>query len=493
MARQTRTSAEITEVTNDFDTFQLPIDASLNLGEFTAYGTTDPDIALSMVNVRHLNATRDLRGIWVSDPLDGTTSIPYTAGQIVIGRDNQLYKLKDTGTGTNDPVVGTSAPFTVNTTDWTLIGGAQNDTWTVQGTTGTATNPTLRFMQGSHSAQDIQFTSDNMNIVKTGDRVIKFDATLPPTLISTPSSIELTAYSNQVNLPSLSVTPSSGTPTNRAVTQTNTSASSAISNLQISSAGLVTGQVPTNTPSASYTITSTFTITDAEVATISHTGITTDTDVTFVDRRNMPTVTPSVLSIPTVGTLDPTTHSFTYDLTPDGTVAAGLAYDINETGITGNSVTLDTANNRLTPDGIVSTTTVTVRFPNMTTSGTSQPTGNTDIPVMVETYIPFFYDASGSIPTALTSMTRSTVSLPGSEGTSITITGTANDAIYVAVPSTATFTNISTLFGAAMVSGVRVTGHDISVTDNGNQSVTYHLYRFGSLFGGSVTLNLISS
>ena len=51
MARQIRTQAQIDQVNNDFETFFLPVGASLDLGDFTTYGTTDPVIDLSMVNM----------------------------------------------------------------------------------------------------------------------------------------------------------------------------------------------------------------------------------------------------------------------------------------------------------------------------------------------------------------------------------------------------------------------------------------------------------
>ena len=58
MARQIATDDELRAAASDFDTFRLPIDASLNLGTFGAYGTTDTSLALSLTNVRYIENTR---------------------------------------------------------------------------------------------------------------------------------------------------------------------------------------------------------------------------------------------------------------------------------------------------------------------------------------------------------------------------------------------------------------------------------------------------
>ena len=84
MARQVPTPAQNTQVQNDFDVFFLPTPASLDLGDRTTYGVTDPAVDLSMVNIRHLNSTRQFRGIWVSNPRDGDDAmdptVPYREG-----------------------------------------------------------------------------------------------------------------------------------------------------------------------------------------------------------------------------------------------------------------------------------------------------------------------------------------------------------------------------------------------------------------------------
>ena len=113
MARQIPTMAELTQVSDDFETFFLPFDASLDLGSRTAYGTTDPAVDLSMVNIRHLNNTRGFRGTWNASPSDGNEPVPYQTGQVVVGSNNIIYQLTGTS-GTSDP--------TTDSTNWTSLG-----------------------------------------------------------------------------------------------------------------------------------------------------------------------------------------------------------------------------------------------------------------------------------------------------------------------------------------------------------------------------------
>ena len=120
MARQQPTSAEQMQVANDFETFFLPFDASLDLGDRTAYGTTDPTVDLSMVNIRHLNNTRGFRGEWTGTPTDGSDadgllSVPYRAGQVVVGSNNVIYQLNAMGNPATNPT-------TAMQTDWTPLG-----------------------------------------------------------------------------------------------------------------------------------------------------------------------------------------------------------------------------------------------------------------------------------------------------------------------------------------------------------------------------------
>ena len=117
MARQTRTQAQIDQVNNDFETFFLPVGASLDLGDFTTYGATDPAVDLSMVNTRFLKDYSSFRGTWSAAPVSGGQPIAYTAGDVVVGSDNHIYALTTLGTGTNDPA-------TAGQTDWTLLSSA---------------------------------------------------------------------------------------------------------------------------------------------------------------------------------------------------------------------------------------------------------------------------------------------------------------------------------------------------------------------------------
>ena len=119
MARQVPTSPELMQVQNDFETFFLPFDASLDLGNRTTYGTTDPDVNLSMVNIRHLNSTRGFRGVWNDNPQDGSQPTPYTEDQVVVHMaSGLLYRRTDRNPTLNpDP-----SDSTANTGEWALIG-----------------------------------------------------------------------------------------------------------------------------------------------------------------------------------------------------------------------------------------------------------------------------------------------------------------------------------------------------------------------------------
>ena len=122
MARQTPSPTELAQVATDLETFFLPFEASLDLGDRTTYGTTDPAVDLSMVNIRHLNNTRGFRGTFTDTPTDGAIGVtgeptPYRPGQVVIGSNRMLYQLNSAGDGTVDPVGDTSDPA-----NWTAIG-----------------------------------------------------------------------------------------------------------------------------------------------------------------------------------------------------------------------------------------------------------------------------------------------------------------------------------------------------------------------------------
>ena len=116
MARQVPTMAELTQVSNDLETFFLPFDASLDLGTRTVYGTTDPAVDLSMVNVRHLNNTRGFRGVWATAPADGNEPAPYITGQVVIDSNGLIYRRNATNPATNPD------PEMTGQTEWDLIG-----------------------------------------------------------------------------------------------------------------------------------------------------------------------------------------------------------------------------------------------------------------------------------------------------------------------------------------------------------------------------------
>ena len=496
MARQTRTTAEQTAVNNDIFTFQLPIDSSLNLGEYTAYGTTDPDIALSMVNVRHMTATRQFRGVWASGgSTDGNLTVPYTAGQVVIGSDDQLYRLNASGTATTDPT-------TANQTDWTLVGGALNDSFALQGTTGTA-NPTVRFQQGSHTAQDLQFlAANNMNIVQTGANQVTFDATANPGLSADPSEKSLVAFTAAAQSTGTTVTPNagsiSGTPT---VTQSNSGGNGVIGGLAITTGGVITGQVPGGqVPTATYTVTPSVNIQDPQVSSRVYNGATLNIPVTFTDMRvnNEPTVSDNVL----VSRIDQSQGAvFNIDTTPNNsTIPLGTAYSV--TGFTaqlagGTTSAVSTASS-YTASAVLVDTAVTFRFPFVAQNNQTAPTLNQlDQSRMISVYSPYFIttDVNAIAPTSISGLTPSAAGLPGNDGTEITVTGLAGNTIYIVAPApvAGTTRTLTLSIGATMTTGVQV-GSTISVpnaTNTGN--VNYNVYQFARLANTSTNFILRNS
>ena len=120
MTRQIRSTIDMNQVAADFDLFQLPFDASLDVQGRTVYGTTDPQVNLSMVNVRHLNNSRMFRGLWQESPSDGgevgDPGVPYIPGQVVISpTDFHLYELLNQGNAGTEPSVATEG--------WRQVGG----------------------------------------------------------------------------------------------------------------------------------------------------------------------------------------------------------------------------------------------------------------------------------------------------------------------------------------------------------------------------------
>ena len=163
MTRQTRDPNEINDVNRDTGRFNLPFTASLDLGGEVVYGVTDTSVALSMVNVRHLNNTRDFRGMWSPNPSDGGTSVPYRPGQVVIGSpsDPLLYALNDSGDGS-------SAPSSTSTS-WTRVGGVA---LTVQSETNAVTNGTNLNTLNFGNGFTVAATTDGVATITPEDLVL---------------------------------------------------------------------------------------------------------------------------------------------------------------------------------------------------------------------------------------------------------------------------------------------------------------------------------
>ena len=114
MARQEREQSQITQVNNDFETFLLPFDASLNLESRTTYGTTDPAVDLSMVNVEYVrDFIKSFRGLWQANPETLQQPIGYIADDIVLdSNDSHFYQLTGTASATRP---------SMDTANWTQL------------------------------------------------------------------------------------------------------------------------------------------------------------------------------------------------------------------------------------------------------------------------------------------------------------------------------------------------------------------------------------
>lgn len=414
MARQTPTQTELDAVFNtDFDTAVLPADVSLDLGARTVYGTTDPSLDLSMVNVRHLNNTRKFRGTWEALPTDGNlTADPmtepgllYKADEVVIGSDAHLYQRLDQDLGNNfDPTT------TQGSAHWRQLSAGLEEA--VTELTSTPSTQALN-LYAANSSQ-VRF-----NVEPTADSVLIDPVEFGLTVEGTLNNGNPVIVPFNVGLHELTVTvPNGQTDENAAITVT-TSARSASDN----------------------------------GATI-HEGGQVDSEITFVDARVQPRVTqtgPSEVSRVMVGNL-PERISFSVDLTPDGTsVDAGTAYDVQWTArATGGTATplVGTDGNYLLPH-IMNQTNVNFSFPFSPTvrNGQAGSMGPQGQDFVINPYTPWFWQilpTTMAAPSSLATMQESLLvgdttgrDFPIDNTSRFSVTGAIGDInnLWLAVPT----------------------------------------------------------
>ena len=114
MARQTRSMDQINEVNNDFDLYYpLVPNTSLDVEGSTVYGTTDPEVDLSMANVLFVKDYTQFRGLWETAPTTGGQPISYATNDIVLNmQDAHFYRFVGSD--------GSSRPDT-DSTNWSII------------------------------------------------------------------------------------------------------------------------------------------------------------------------------------------------------------------------------------------------------------------------------------------------------------------------------------------------------------------------------------
>ena len=437
MARQIPTQADLDQANADLERFALPFSASLQLNDRTVYGTTDPEIALSMVNVGHLNDTRMFRGTWESTPTDRGQGTAYRNGQVVIGSDNHLYRLIDGQDGTQNPVGN-------NGVDWMILSSVEA--------------PVTELYSMPESIQQNLFTpvSTTFTVAPTANA----------TLVNPTTSVSATG--NMV-----------GTPT-----------------APITAAGSVTvTAVPQIDANAAITVTTEAESTDG---TQEFTAGQVDTIVSFVDGRQVPTVLPE--EDQRVSILGTTTNpSWEVDTTPGtATVAAGTAFDSNVRVAVGTGGSTPLVGTTFTAPALTANTMITFSFPLVSSPTNGQTGAPADITRGVNVYTPWFYSFSPTAPTAVGQMQEGILvgetqgnNFPSNNTSQFTVTEpTAVNSIrdfWIATPASRNIANLQMTIGFAVISSVV----DGQITAN---SIQYNLHRFRlGLVASPSTFTLITS
>lgn len=459
MTRQVRTPGEIAQVNNDFDQFQLPFDASLNLGDFPAYGVTDTSVELSMVNVRHLNATRQFRGRWTMSPTDGTDPsdpvVPYEPGQVVIGSDNHLYMLNNAGTPTMNPVSDTTR------THWTLL--------------STATEPVTE-------------------------------------LTSEPAMVTVPLYSQTATTRMFTVRPSANAmPLRPTVSVTNHTGVIGDITATITAQGLVTVNVPPmqDTAGTAYvTVEMESSSPNAMGEAVTHPGGQIDIPVVISDMRTSPTVSPSgdmrINSISGRLNTDAMSPQLVYniDLLPDGaSVAAGTGYDAEWTATVNGVTSAPSVGREYVIPPIATDMNVAFNFPLRSTPLNRQTGSAPMIERSIRVYDPWFWSFGNTVPTSVASMNEGLIlgntqadDFPFNSGEEFAVTGPTNmiQSLFLAVPTTVNNAIVLNT-GIAQMQPV-LTNNQITATGAAGNTITYNLlqYRIG-LVSSPTVFRIIST
>ena len=447
MTRQVPTPAELTQVSDDFDTFQLPFEASLDLSRSgrTVYGVTDTAVDLSMVNVAHLNNTRHFRGIWELSPTDLGAPTPYREGQVVIGSDNHLYVRNATGTDNPNPT-------TTGQTAWILLSVGLEQPVTEL----TTTDPVdLNLYAGSQTARFVISPSANATLVDP-----------------------------QITLTGISV------------------------GANINTSGALTVTAPSNLTTAGTTIITTDArSTSVEgTSTVTHEGGQVDSIVNFIDARQAPEITPGPDADVRVSLLDAAQSAvFNINLTPgSSSVANGTAYAARWSATAGTmpATPFSPSAPTFTLPQITTNTMITFNY-DIPAGAMNGQAGSTPPPSesrMVNVYTPWFWQFGGDQPTGIASMTEAVLvgdiqgnNFPVDNSSQISISSTMTRTIqflWLAIPSVVN-RNITLNTGISTVTGTRVP--NAFTAREGTAFAQYDIYQFRIGLVNSPTIFNINS
>ena len=437
MTKQVRTTQDINQVDDDFDTFSFGADLSFSNNGNAFYGVTDSSVNLSMVNVRHLNATRNFRGIWSATPMDGNLAIPYTENQVVIGGDNHLYLRSANSPGVNPD------PVTDATNAWTLLSAGLPE---------------------------------------------------PVTELTTSDPVDVNLYHSAIQTASFTIAPSANAMlSNPSVDATVHSGFTGIIGPSITPQGALTMAIP-----AAQTVAGTSLITTESESTsvdngvtVTHEGGQVDSIVNLVDARQAPEITPSADASTRVNLLDPAQSAvFNINLAPGSArVADGTAYAARWSARAGTmpATPFSATATMFTLPQITANTMITFNY-DIPAGAANGQGGSTPPPSesrMVNVYTPWFWQFGGTEPTGIASMTEAVLvgdvqgnNFPIDNSSQISISSTITRTVqflWLAVPSIVN-RNITLNTGIASISGTRTP--NAFTAREGTAFAQYDLYQF---------------
>ena len=452
MTKQVRTTQDINQVDDDFDTFSFGADLSFSNNGNAFYGVTDSSVNLSMVNIRHLNSTRNFRGVWAATPMDGNLAIPYVENQVVIGSDNHLYLRSASNPGANPD------PVTDATNAWTLLSAGLPE---------------------------------------------------PVTELTTSDPVDVNLYHSAIQTASFTIAPSANAMlSNPSVDATVHNGFTGVIGPSITPEGVLTMAIPAVQTVAGTTLITTeseSTSVDNGV-TVTHEGGQVDSIINFVDARQAPVITPGPDAMTRVNLLDAAQSAvFNINLIPgNSNVADGTAYTARWSATAGTAAPTPfsgTATTYTLPQ-ITANTMITFNY-DIPTGAANGQSGTTPPPSesrMVNVYTPWFWQFGGDQPASAASMTEAVLvgdtqgnNFPTDNSSQISISSTTTrtvEFLWLAIPSVVN-RNITLNTGIASSTGLRIP--NAFTEREGTAFAQYDLYQFRIGLVNSPTIFNINS